>query len=368
MKNYKLFFLISIISFFQSMGTVESKEFGDPKIIPVKTVRPEEKKIYPIAIIGAGAAGSMAVKRAVLNNNEILLFTGAKQEQRRSRGNWVRKIDNIPGLSKYSRTILELRNEVLQELVQSPLGHNLYIIEESVATIKTDATHFTLTDGAGYTYYAKYVVMATGIMDEQPHIQGSIRPVLKYANGQTIVYCSLCDGHQSFGKKSVVIGHADAAAKIALLLSEKYQPTSITLLTNGKKNEFTQKSLERLQNRKITIIEAPINEILGDKKRKQLSGFVLNNRAVIEADIAFVALGIRPNNKLALQLGAHVDADGLVITDPNGESSVPNMFVIGDLRANSMKQIYTAWQQATESVQIINQRIRETNSNDRSSL
>jgi thioredoxin reductase (NADPH) len=75
--------------------------------------------------------------------------------------------------------------------------------------------------------------------------------------------------------------------------------------------------------------------------------------------MAFVSLGIRPNNQLALQLDAQVDESGLVITDKNGETSVENLFVIGDLRSNSMKQIYTAWQQAVESVQLINRRMRE---------
>jgi hypothetical protein len=35
--------------------------------------------------------------------------------------------------------------------------------------------------------------------------------------------------------------------------------------------------------------------------------------------MGYVMLDIRPNNQLALQLGAKVDARGLVITDANGE-------------------------------------------------
>jgi thioredoxin reductase (NADPH) len=208
-------------------------------VIPVKTKQPEEQKVYPIAIIGAGAGGTMAVKRAVLNNHEVLLFAGAIPERRGSRGYWVRTVDNIPGLEKYERTILQLRNEALEDLVQGPLGHQLYIIEDSVQTIKKEADFFSLTDGSGHTYYAKYVVMATGMMDEQPHIQGSIRPILDFANGQTVAYCALCDGHRAVGKQTVVIGHSESAASVALLLVDKYQPTSMTILTNGQTPDFT---------------------------------------------------------------------------------------------------------------------------------
>lgn len=360
MKVFKIFLLLFIGMFYFPIITASEKVGRpDPTKIPVTTRQPEERKVYPIAIIGAGAAGSMAVKRAVLNNNKVLLFTGAKQEQKRSRGYWVRKIDNIPGFGKYERAVLELRNESLKELVDSPLSRNLYIIEDSVVILEKKAEYFKLVDGSGRTFYAKYVVMATGIMDEQPHIEGSIRPVLKYANGQTVAYCALCDGHHSFGKKMVVIGHTEAAAKGALLLAEKYQLAGTTILTNGRSPQFTPELLQRMQEKNITILLDPIQEVLGNKEKRQLTGFKLKTEEVIEAQIAFVALGIRPNNQLALQLGAKVDATGLVVTNANGESSVANLFVVGDLRANSMKQVYTAWQHAVESLQLINQRIRQ---------
>lgn len=369
MKNFKrpiLFLLATLLYFQSSVANEQVTRSADPTTIPVTTRQPEEKKIYPIAVIGAGAAGTMAVKRAVLDNNKVLLFTGAKQEQRRSRGYWVRKIENIPGFGKYERAVLELRNESLKELVDSPLSKNLYVIKDSVFTIEKRAGYFKLIDGSGHTFYAKYVVMATGMMDEQPHIEGSIRPVLKYANGQTIAYCALCDGHHSFGKKTVVIGHTESAAKSALLLTEKYQLAGTTILTNGKPHQFTPELLKKIQKKNITILADPIKEVIGDKEKRQLTGFKLKTGDTVEAKIAFVALGVRPNNRLALQLGANVDAAGLVVTAASGETSVANLFVVGDLRANSMKQVYTAWQHAVESLQLINQRIRqEANSNSR---
>lgn len=363
MKYYTLLLLVTLTIFSQTTAGCtlnKSDVLSDPKIIPVTTKQPEEKKIYPIAVIGAGAGGTMAAQRAVLNNDEVLIFAGAHQERRRSRGNWVRSVDNVPGLSKYKRAVLEFRNEVLMELTYSPLGCNLYLVEESICSIEKEADFFTLQDSSGHTYYAKYVVLATGVMDEQPHIQGSIRPILKYANRQNVAYCSLCDGHRSLGKKTVIIGYLESAASTALALCEKYQLSNTSILTNGNLPEFSPTLLKQLQDRNIKVFESPIQEVLGDEEHKHLTGFRLESGETVDAEMGFVSLGIRPNNQLALQLGAQVDENGLVITDPIGESSVSNLFVIGDLRANRMKQIYTAWQDAVDSVQLINQRIRET--------
>lgn len=362
--NY--FFLIVCIFIINARmyATTEISE-NNPKNIPVQTAQPNEGQIYSIAIIGAGAAGTMAAKRAILNDDEILWFAGAKKERRNSRGNWVRKIENIPGFERYTRAILELRNETMLELAMSPFSHHLFIIEESIMNIQKNNDYFELTDGLGRLYRAKYVVMATGMMDEQPHINDSINPVLKYANGQTINYCALCDGHRSYLKKTVVIGHSEAALSLAILLKDKYKCSSMTILTNGKQAEANEELLSELEAKDIEILEYPIIEVLGNQEEKQLTGFKLDNQdeeeneIEVEAETAFIALGVRPNNQLALQLGAEVDEKGLVITDAKGESSVENLFIAGDLRSNSMKQVYTAWQHAVESVQLINKRLRD---------
>jgi thioredoxin reductase (NADPH) len=299
----------------------------------------------------------MAAKRAVLNNREVLLFTGAKKDMKRSRGNWVKKVDNVPGLEKYKRTIVELRDDVLSDLVKGPFKHNLFVIKDSVASIKKQDKVFTLRDKTGRTYRARHVVLATGIMDEQPQIKGSIRPILSYANKQTIAYCLMCDGHRSYKKKTVVLGHSEDAAKAALLIADRYEPLKVTILTNGKKPEFSSETQSLLLSKKIDVVDEPIKKILGAKKGV-LSGFELKSSKQVAASIGFVFLGIRPNNSLALELGAKCDSRGLVITDESGESSIPDLFVVGDLRANSMKQIYAAWQHAVDSMVVIDKRIR----------
>ncbi|MBA3238777.1 MAG: NAD(P)/FAD-dependent oxidoreductase [Parachlamydiaceae bacterium] len=314
-------------------------------------------KVYPVAIIGAGAGGTMAVRRAILNNREVLLFTGAKKEMKRSRGHWVRKVDNIPGLDKYKRTLVELREETLDGIANGSFSHNLTVIEDSVTSIEKQDHVFRICDKEGNVYFARFVVLATGMMDEQPLIQDSIDSILSFANKQTIAYCLLCDGHLSYQKKVVVIGYSEDAAHGAILLSERYNPPKITMLTNGAKNNFSEKTLSLLKTKNIQIEEEPIEEVLGEQKGI-LTGFQLAFGKKIDAEIGFVALGIRPNNALALELGADVDERGLVLVDQNGESSVSNLFVIGDLRANSLKQIYTAWQHAVDSIQIIDRRIR----------
>lgn len=360
MKSFKFFFPVFAACFtLVSCLSGEESESLKPTQVPIVTAQPEAGKVYPVAVIGSGAAGTMAVQRGVLNNDPVILFTGAKYERRTSRGNWVRKVENVPGLEAYKRTVLELRNETLIALAEGPLSHRLFVVDDSVINIAKEGDLFILTDSLGTTYKVQHVVLATGIMDEQPHIQGAIKPILKYSNKQTVAYCLLCDGHRSYKKNTVIIGYSEEAAQAALLIAEKYEPKKVTVLAHGNAPQIEKETLAKLASKEISVKEAPIFEVIGDPETKALLGFALESGEEVVAEQGFVFLGLRPNNQLALQLGAEVDERGLVLADSNGETTIPNLFVAGDLRANSKKQIYTAWQHAIDAMQVINFRLRQ---------
>ena len=48
------------------------------------------EKIYSVAVIGSGSAGTMAALRTVLNNDECLLVAGTPRDRKKSRAMWVR--------------------------------------------------------------------------------------------------------------------------------------------------------------------------------------------------------------------------------------------------------------------------------------
>lgn len=161
-------------------------------------------KIHDIAIIGGGAAGVMALLRGVLNNDECLFFPGSPKDRKKSRAFWVTKVENVPGLEHYKKGIVDPNNETLKWIYESEFSHNLHEVKNrGIEKItKNEEGLFHLIDNKGDEYLAKYVVMATGIMDVQPEINGEIKPIFPYANKQTIDYCLRCDGHHVFKRKT----------------------------------------------------------------------------------------------------------------------------------------------------------------------
>src|SRR3989344_200460 len=160
-----------------------------------------DQKIYPVCVIGGGSAGTMAVLRTILNNDECLFFPGSAKDKKRSRDLWVRKIENIPGHFQYKRGIQEHNLETMKWILQSDFKDNLHTQKNTgVVSVEKQGDLFKITDSKNQIHFAEYIILCTGVMDVQPEIKGTIETVFDYANAQTIDYCLVCDGHHVLNK------------------------------------------------------------------------------------------------------------------------------------------------------------------------
>lgn len=322
--------------------------------------------IYPVCVIGGGSAGTMAMLRTVLNNDDCLFFPGSPQDKKRSRALWVRRVENMPAHLEYKRGIEEPNAQTLKWVQESEFKDRLHLQKNlSVTKLKKNADGlFEIEDSKGERHLSKFVILCTGVMDVQPEIQGTIETVFDYANAQTIDYCLICDGHHTLGKKTTVIGSSNTAAWVAIILFERYQLPSLTILTNGKQPEFQDETKKILDLYGIQTRTEEITGIEGEEKGKLLKAFNLGSDR-IPTDICFVSMGMLVYNELAKQLGAELDERGFVKADEAGLTSVAGLYVAGDLKANTRKQIYTAWDHAVSAVTAINLKLRTEKRNQR---
>ena len=318
-------------------------------------------RIYSVCVIGGGSAGTMAALRTILNNDECLFFPGSPKDKKKSRALWVRKVENMPAHLHYKRGIEDPNAETMKWISESAFKHNLHLHKNvGVTHVKKEGDVFHITDSKGQTHLAEYIILCTGVMDVQPEINGSIETVFDYANAQTIDYCLICDGHHVLGKNASVIGHGNGAAWVSIMLHERYKPSNFTILTNGKKAEFAADTEKLIKAYGMKVEESPIKEILGEEKGKVLKGYVLQDGTMVQTDITFVALGMIVYNELAKELGAELDDRGFVKADESGLTSISGLYVAGDLKANTKKQIYTAWDTAVNAANAINMKLRSS--------
>src|SRR5690606_38107990 len=156
-------------------------------------------------------------------------------------------------------------------------------------------------------------------------------------------YSPRCDGNHVLDKRTAVIGHTKGAARAAEKIYERYRTPKMTILTHKEKSQNSGDVLELCKKYDIVLIEVDILHVHGKDNGKTLEGFQLATGTVHECDWAFVSLGMIVYNELAKSLGCEVDERGFVLADNKGMTNVDGIYVAGDLRANTKKQIYTAW-------------------------
>ena len=140
------------------------------------------------------------------------------------------------------------------------------------------------------------------------------------------------------GKKVVIIGGGDTALDDALYLSDICEQVYlIHRRAEFRGAEKTKKKLEELSN--VTILtNTRVQEITGEDK---VNGIILDNGGTIAVDGVFEAVGMIPNTELLKNLDV-LDEKGYVIAGEDCNSSLAGLFVAGDVRTKSLRQVVTA--------------------------
>lgn len=300
-----------------------------------------------VAIVGAGPVGlHAALKAALLNMSAVVLDKG----RRHGRVFFVPQLDNIPGLPGVSGAkLMQLQRQNLDSY-----RDKVQIADDTeVIDIAREGDIFVLNcSGKLSAIKARAVLLATGLVDRQPEIGGTINKILPFANRNLIHYCLLCDGHTAKQKDVCVFGYSSAAASMTLDLLY-FEAASVALLTHGMEL-VDPNDLERLREKSISVIKDEVLDLVGLGNHK--FGVVLKSRETKYFDSGFVCLGYyHIGVDLGLKLGGHLSEDGFLVTSEDGQllhddgTPIEGVFAVGDVR-NSWNQIPIGWGDAEKAV------------------
>ena len=161
--------------------------------------------------------------------------------------------------------------------------------------------------------------------------------------GNGISFCAVCDGAFYKGEDVLLIGDANTALQYALLLSDLCKSVRVcTLFDKFFADEIYVNALKNREN--VTVVHnlASIN-YLGDDV---LTGVEFKNTQtgeIVRYDCkgVFVAIGQIPDNKAFANL-ADLDKMGYFIADETCRTRTEGLFVAGDTRTKSYRQLTTA--------------------------
>jgi thioredoxin reductase (NADPH) len=275
--------------------------------------------MHDVVIIGAGPAGLSAAFWC----DELRLDTLVLEQSENVGGQLTQiynPIENYLGLKTANgRELLERFSAGIDE-AEFDLWTNVEI--ESV-----DLTAKRVTLRSGEELQSISIIIATGVRRRKLGIPGEDEFI-----GHGIIESAARDRELFAGRDVCVIGGGDAAAENALLLAEGC-PT-VTLVHRGRTLRARREFTEQLHGTHcITIFtESEVQRILGNEGLEAVE--ILRKGAIKPFQMAvggvLIRIGVEPNTEL-FQEQVQLDERGYVIVNGQHETSVQNVFAIGDV-------------------------------------
>lgn len=280
--------------------------------------------MYDIIIIGAGPSGMSAALYALRANKKVLLL-----EKECFGGQIINasSIENYPALSNVSGYdfATNLYNQI------KSLGVILKYEEVLEVTDKKEV--ITRKD----TYKGKNIIIATGLKKRKLNLENEDKLL-----GSGISYCATCDGNFYKNKNVAVVGGGNTALEDALYLSNIASKVYLIHRRDNFRGEKKLISEVKEKNNIELILNSNITKIIGEDNLNSIE--ITDNRnniSRLEIDGLFIAIGNIPDNNRFKNI-IDLDENGYIIANTNLKTKTDNIYVAGDTRVKTLRQLVTA--------------------------
>lgn len=267
---------------------------------------------YDVAIIGGGPAGlSAALWLARYLHKVVLVDSGDPR-------NWeTRGINGFLGAHSIRSAELRSRGRTDAEKFGARL------VDDTVETAKKmDDDRYRLRLAGGEVIDARRLLLAIGIRDVWPAIPG-----LADCYGETAHVCPDCDGYETRGQNTVVIGSGHKSVGMALLLTT--WTDKIVICTNGEPAGMEQELLSKLKKLNIPVLEQAVTCV--KSKDGEINCVELANGMSLDCERLYFAIGQFPADDIGAELGCKRDERGQIVVDEQNHTSVKNVYAAGDI-------------------------------------
>lgn len=290
-----------------------------------------EQTIHDVVMIGAGPAALTAAIYTTREEIETVLYEKAIVGGLAATTDWI---DNYPG---YAQGIEGLR--LADELRGQAERFGANIEFGTVEKIERSGNSIKLSVD-GNEVLARAVLIATGSDHRKLGVPGEEE---YFAKG--VHYCATCDGAFYKDKRLIVVGGGNSGVQEALFLTRFATHIDLLVRSELRASEVLLRKLEAASD-KITVhtnvlvdeIVAENEVVVGAKIRNKLT----DEQSLVNADGVFVFIGLIPNTWFLAGSDIELDEQGFVKANANLETSMPGVFVAGDVREGATMQIAAA--------------------------
>jgi thioredoxin reductase len=214
--------------------------------------------------------------------------------------------------------------------------------EEHIVGATKSGDGFDVTLQNGSTVWARRLILATGMIDELPPIEG-----VNEIWGSSASHCPYCHGFEVRDQPIVV--HGNGGVGFILCAMIKGWSSDVVLCTDGP-STLSEEQRQILQNQNISIREEKIARF--ESQDGILENVVFENGEKLARRALFMRAEQKQRSDLAQMLGCEIEG-GIVTVDASSQTTVAGVYAAGDM-ITRQQQISHAVFSGTRAASIIN--------------
>ena len=283
--------------------------------------------MFDILIVGGGPAGLTAALYGRRAGKAVLVL---EKNTFGGQISWSPKVENYPAIASVSG--LELADLLTAQATEQGAQIEL----DEVTSVTREDDHFTVTTAFGETYEARTVIAATGAVPRGLGLEGEEALI-----GRGVSFCAVCDGEFYRGADVAVVGGGNSALQEALYLSDLCR--RVYLIHRRDAFRADRALVDRASAREnIQMIRpASVTALHGNDVLEGITVREQDTERTYSVQGLFLAIGHLPQNGLFSEL-LPLDEAGYAAIGESCTTPTPGLFVAGDCRAKSVRQLTTA--------------------------
>ena len=288
-----------------------------------------EEKTEKLVIIGSGPAGLTAAIYGCRAELQPLVYMGTKYGGQLM---LTSEVENFPGFPDPV-----LGPDLISRMKAQAERLGARLVQDDVVRVDFKAYPFEIYTSSGVTK-ALSVIIATGANPRRLNLKSEMRLM-----GKGVSNCAVCDGFFFREKKVAVVGGGDTAMEEATFLS-KFASSVQVIHRRDELRASAALRKEAFANPKITFVwDSVVVDVLGEGRVQgvKVRNLKTGKEDEMQVDGLFVAIGHDPSTEI-FRGQLELDPKGYLSLRNGTESSVPGVFVAGDVHDFRYRQAITA--------------------------
>lgn len=262
------------------------------------------------AIIGGGPAGLNAALVLGRAKRKVALLDSGKPRNRVAHA-------SHGFLTRDGIEPAEFRRIAYEEVLRYPSVQHW---QSEVNEITRTDDGFAVVLSSGEQLYARKLILAVGLKEELPDIEG-----IHDFYGKSLFNCPFCDGWEHRDQRLVLVVDNPHLFHVTKLLYNWSK--QLTVCTNGSQL-LTEEQRTELQQKGIQLNETKVAKFTGSNGLLEQVHFT--DGSYIDCDAGLIAPTLVANTAFQQTLGYETTENGGMVTDLMGKTTAAGVFAAGD--------------------------------------